>query len=470
MHVPSAVHELLVRHQQEHLLSGWDALSPSERQSLIDQIAEVDFDLMQKLFALRNEKHEGQELASSRADRAEPPSPLVRLPQSPDDRQTWQSAEQAGDALLRQGKVACILVAGGQGTRLGFDPPKGMFPLGPVSERTLFDWLCGQVAARASRAGASIPYLVMTSEATDADTRRYFRERDFLGLDPEQVFFFRQRSLPAVDDKRPRLLLDRPGRLSTSPDGHGGMLNALHTSGLLEQMADRGIEHFYYHQVDNPTAIVCDPAFLGLHLRHNADVTTKVVAKAFPQEKMGVVTSIDRRNEITEYSDLSDEQKSATLPDGTLKLWAGNTAIHVFRLGFLQDLVARRIELPFHVAHKPVPFVDEEGRRIEPGPTENTAHKFEQFIFDVLPDAGVALVVEGDRSREFNPVKNREGNDSPETSRAALLRIHREWLTAAGALVDESARVEISPQFALDAADVADKIPPGEKFSGEVVL
>ncbi len=452
------------------MLYGWDTLPDADQQVLLDQIAEVDFDLMRQLFALRSDKHAAKESAATRADRAEPPSPLVRLPDSPEDRRRWQTADQAGTELLQQGKVACILVAGGQGARLGFDPPKGMFPIGPVSERTLFDWLCGQVAARANRAGAEIPYLIMTSEATDADTKRYFRERDFLGLDADQVYFFRQRSLPAVDDKHPRLLLDRPGRLSTSPDGHGGMLHALHTSGLLEQMADQGIEHFYYHQVDNPTAIVCDPAFLGLHLQYNADVTTKVVAKAFPKEKMGVVTSIDGCCEITEYSDLSDAQMAATLPDGTLKLWAGNTAIHVFRLGFLQSLVDRRIELPFHVAHKPVPFLNAQGQRIEPGPTENTAHKFEQFIFDVLPDAAVALVVEGDRAREFNPVKNKDGNDSPETCRSALLRIHREWLTATGADVHEAARVEISPGFALDAEEVARKIPAGEKFTGNVVL
>ncbi len=248
------------------------------------------------------------------------------------------------------------------------------------------------------------------------------------------------------------------------------MLLALHASGLLQRMADQGIEHFYYHQVDNPAAIVCDTAFLGLHLQERADVTTKVVAKAFPEEKMGVVTSIDGSCEITEYSDLSEEQKAATQKDGSLKLWAGNTAIHAFRLGFLQSLIDRGIDLPFHVAHKPVPYLNEAGERIEPAPTENTAHKFEQFIFDVLPESEVALVVEGDRAREFNPVKNAEGNDSPATCREALLRIHREWLVSAGAVVDDAARVEISPEFALDAQDVAARVASGTIYTGDVIL
>lgn len=248
------------------------------------------------------------------------------------------------------------------------------------------------------------------------------------------------------------------------------MLHALHASGLLGQMAERGIEHFFYHQVDNPTAIVCEPAFLGFHLQHGADVTTKVVPKTSAAEKMGVVASVDGRCEIIEYSELSETQKSATLPDGSLQLWAGNTAIHVFRVDFLRALIDEGIELPFHVAHKPVPYIDETGQRIEPGPKENTAHKFEQFIFDVLPHAETALVVEGNRPREFNPVKNREGDDSPETCRAAMLRIHREWLTAAGANVAPDARVEIGPAFAIDEQEAAGKIQAGQTFTGDVVL
>lgn len=467
MQLNEQVRETLEANGQSHLVAFWDELSDEQQARLEQQIRDIDFELVTKLIDKRDAQAR-VESGGDRARRAQPPQDLVRLPGSTEDVQALQQAEQAGLELLRQGKVGAILVAGGQGSRLGFDLPKGMYPIGPVSERTLFQILCEQLLARSRQAGVAIPYFIMTSEATHSETVAFFEQNEFFGLGEENVFYFQQASLPAIDDSSHRLLLAEKGRIATSPDGHGGMLRALEKHGMLDVMRQRGIEHLYYHQVDNPTAIVCDPVLLGLHLTRHSDLTTKVVAKVSPEEKMGVLVTVDGHTEIIEYSDLPGDEAYRQDASGQDVFWAGNTAIHVFRRDFIESLLDDDLSLPFHIAHKKIPCVDESGSCVEPE-TPN-GNKFEQFIFDALPHARVALVVEGDRAREFNPVKNADGNDSPQTSRAAMLRIAREWIRACGGQIDDSVEVEISPLFALDEQQLAEKLEPGQTFSTRTVL
>ena len=304
-----------------------------------------------------------------------------------------------------------------------------MFPVGPVSKKSLYQWFAEQLLARSQQFGPAIPYFIMTSDATHADTVAYFEQHNFFGLSSDNVFFFQQGTLPAVELDSPRVLLDQKGRLSLSPDGHGGLINALARHGLLEEMGRQGIDFLYYHQVDNPTAIFADPAFLGWHVIRESEVSTKVVPKVSPDERMGVVCSVEDHTEIIEYSDLTPEQCRLKTADGSPIFWAGNTAIHVFNREFL-SASPRRGELPYHTAKKAVPYLNDAGERITP--TAPNARKFEQFIFDALPLAKNGLVVEADREREFNPVKNRDGADSPDTTRAALVANHHRWLRTAG--------------------------------------
>jgi UDP-N-acetylglucosamine/UDP-N-acetylgalactosamine diphosphorylase len=256
-----AISAKLNQHGQSHLLQWWPELDPAQKHALLIELQALDWE---RLAPLLVGEAAGSESARERASRAQPPLDLVRLPDRGGDAAEWARAREYGESLLRDGKVGAIVVGGGQGTRLGFDLPKGMFEIGPVSNKTLFQLLCEQLAARERRAGRPIPYYVMTSSATHEATRRYFQEQRYFGLDPDDVSFFQQGSLPAVDGES-RILLAEKWRISTSPDGHGGLLHALRRGGLLEVMADRGIEYLYYHQVDNPAAIVCDPAFVGLH-------------------------------------------------------------------------------------------------------------------------------------------------------------------------------------------------------------
>jgi UDP-N-acetylglucosamine/UDP-N-acetylgalactosamine diphosphorylase len=466
---PGELRTKLVQFGQEHLLDRRSELAPQSRQRLVEQLNELDFAQIASLVKARRAGGAAKENALvERSRRAVPPRSIVRLPQTADERKAWEQARQAGEKLLQAGKVGAILVAGGQGTRLGFDKPKGMFPIGALSHATLFQILVEQLRARSRRAGKLIPYFIMTSDATHDDTVSFFADHDYFGLPPADVYFFQQGNMPAVDAESGKLLVGSDQTLSTSPDGHGGMLAALAKAGLIDEMQGRGIEFLHYHQVDNPTAIVCDPVFLGFHTQRDCEMSVKVVAKRSAEERMGVAVDVDGKTQIIEYSDLPAEVARKTDAAGSLLLWAGSTAIHVFSRRFLERLVDRADALPFHVAHKKVPYCDAEGKMISPA-AEN-AFKFERFIFDALPLAERTLVLETDRAREFNPVKNATGDDSPDSARAALARLYHEWLRSAGAKVDDSIPVEISPLFALDAADVGAKIKPGSSFTEPTLL
>src|SRR5262249_44664659 len=261
-----------------------------------------------------------------------------------------------------------------------------------------------------------------------------------------------------------------PGRLALSPDGHGGTLTALRRSGLLDELRRRGVRHLFYFQVDNPLVQVADPAFLGHHIAHAPEASSNAVSKRGPGEKMGVCAAVDGGCTIIEYSDLPEDLAAQTDEHGRLLLWAGSPAIHVFDLDFLARMTEGAGRLPFHVARKKVPHVEPSGRQVEP--EEPNALKFERFIFDVLPMAERWTVVEALRGDEFSPVKNAEGDDSPATARQALSDQAACWLAQAGARVplrpDGSAAVplEVSPLFALDAAELAAKVKPGTVIGG----
>jgi UDP-N-acetylglucosamine/UDP-N-acetylgalactosamine diphosphorylase len=463
---PASLAAHLENHGQEHLLRFWDELSADEQDALARQIEELD---LPWLSALSDASEMTDESPAQKALRAVPPANLVTVPRDEERLLTdWAEARKAGEALLRDGRVGVILVAGGEGTRLGFPHPKGEFPIGPVSGKPLFQLLAEQVVARSKRVGAPIPYYVMTSRATHGETAAFFEKHRHFGLDPRAVRFFQQGNMPAVDRHTRRILMSSKHELALNPDGHGGLLAALERARLLEDMRRRGIDFLYYHQVDNPLARVCDPAFLGFHALRQSEVSTKVVAKLSPDERMGVAVDVDGRTQIIEYSDLPAEVASRRDAGGNVLLWAGSTAMHVFSRSFFERLRDSHLELPFHRAVKKVPSIDETGRRIEP--VSENAIKFERFIFDVLPLAERSLVVEARREDEFCPLKNKSGDFSPDHVRASMSAQFASWLTAAGAAVPERLPVEISPLYALDAEQLAAKLDRTRKFEGPAYL
>jgi UDP-N-acetylglucosamine/UDP-N-acetylgalactosamine diphosphorylase len=439
----------LAEHGQEQLLRFWNELDGDGRTRLEHDLRSLDLDLL-------------DELVVTLVQDPQPPIDVGGLepvlpapPPSPED-----IAE--GEAALRRGEVAVVVVAGGQGTRLGFDGPKGCYPIGPVSDRSLFQIHCEKIAALGVQHGRTPPLYVMTSDENHEPTAGFLAEHRNFGL--PHLRLFRQGTMPAVAANTGAVLLAERDRVALSPDGHGGTLRALARGGCLDDMRDRGVETVFYLQVDNPMVAIADPGFVGAHRCADADVSSKVVRKRDPAEKVGVVARRGARQLVIEYSDLPASLAELRRADGSLAYSAGSIALHVFRLGFLADL-ARSAELPYHRARKQVPYVDEHGNRIEPA-TAN-AIKFEQFIFDTLPRAKRSLVIETSRTAEFEPLKNATGSSSPESVRRRLSDAAADLLEAAGAVVarraDGSAAVpiELSPLVAADPEALRARVPAG---------
>lgn len=454
----------LVAHGQLHLAAHWQQLPPDAQSRFAQQLAAVDFDLMRRLATGEAKTDDWTALAA----RAKSPS-AVRLGRA-DNRFSVEAARARGAAALRSGQVGAMLVAGGQGTRLGFDHPKGMYPLGPVSNAVLFQILFEKLRAVGRRYGVTIPLFLMTSPATHAETVEFLDRHDRFGLRPEDLVVFCQATMPAVDERTGRLLLAGPGELALSPDGHGGMLAAFAKSTGPQIVRERGLRQLFYFQVDNPLAQVCDEATLGYHLLADAEMTMQVVRKHEPSEKVGVVVDVDGRMQVIEYSDLPAKEAERRAVDGTLELWAGSIAVHVFDADFLLRMSDGDGRLPFHLARKKVPYLDDAGRLVEP--TAPNALKFEKFIFDLAPAARNGLVVEVDPAEAFAPLKNEPGarTDSPEWVRRQMIAQATRWVEGAGAKVVPGTPLEISPLVAYDAETTAAAVRPGTLFDGPTYL
>ena len=460
----SDLENLLAPFGQQHLLQFWNELDEAGQQSLAGQIEGVDWSLLEKL-ATGNDKVDSW---SELAERAEvPPAITLEDFRDPD---SSRKAYSAGAKALGDGKVAFVLVAGGQGSRLGFDNPKGMYPIGPVSQRSLYQMIIEHVHARAQQFGATIPIYIMTSPPTHAASEKFLTENNWFGYPTEDIRLFCQGVMPAVDAETGKAMLAEKGKLFVSPDGHGGTLGGLDRSGCLADMKSRRIEHLFYGQVDNPLLQVCDPALVGYHILHKSEMTSQVVRKESPLQKVGNVVSVDGVVQIIEYSDLPESCARKTNEDGSLKLWAGSIAVHVFDRGFLQSVSDSADGLPFHRAHKKVAFVDSDGNQVQP--ESNNAIKFERFIFDLLPSAKNAIVCEVDAREGFAAVKNAPPADTetPDWVRAAISNLHRSWVQQAGGTVAENAVVEINPLFAVESKLLTGKLDLSQEYSEKVYL
>ena len=443
---------------QVHLLGSWDGLSDDSRRNLLSALRALDLPQIQKL---------GEHLRKPIEHAAQSfEAPMTFPLERTEEQQAYaQKAIALGERLLSESKVGFVLVAGGQGSRLGFDGPKGMVGVGPVSGLSLFGWHAARLTAAKQRFGTRITWFVMTSATNNGATRAFFEEQDFFGLGSENVHFFTQEMLPALDQEG-RIVRTTPDELFLAPNGHGGTLQALRSEGMLDLAASLGIEQFSYFQVDNPLVRPADPLFVGLHAMAEADMSSKVVTKNEPGEKVGVLGLADGKLGCIEYSDLPESLREERDSGGQLRFRAGNIAVHMIRREFAEQLTLDgQLDLPWHLARKNLKGINAEGQVAEiPGV------KFETFVFDALGATANSVTLEVRREEEFAPVKNAEGSDSPASCRLALTESFGRMLEAAGLDLPErnpdgTLPLEVDPRVAENVEQFCEtqrQMTPGE--------
>ncbi|HEU5078348.1 MAG TPA: UDPGP type 1 family protein [Opitutaceae bacterium] len=448
--------EAFERAGQGHVFAFFPQLDEAAQQRLVADAQEIDLaEVSQLTKTLLSQSAASIDLEGLA------PAPYEKLPDHGGNAAEWAQAKKVGEEALRAGRVAAFTVAGGQGTRLGYDGPKGTFPVTPVKAKTLFQVFAEKIKAAAARFGKPLHWFIMTSHVNHDATEAFFKKNNFFGLDAKRVHFFRQGRMPAVDFQG-KILLETTSSIAMSPDGHGGSLRALARSGALDLMAREGIDTLSYFQVDNPLVRFLDPAFIGFHLLRKSDMSSKMVPKAYAEEKLGHFCEQKGKLVVVEYSDLPMSLQRETDASGQLRFIAGSIAIHVLDTAFIRRMAegGPGVSLPFHRADKKIPTIDPSGKPVKPEKPNGV--KFEMFVFDALPFANNPLVIETRRKDDFSPVKNAEGVDSPKSCREDQLRQFTRWFKANGAEVaaDDSglpkAVFEVSPLFGYDEDSFAE--------------
>ncbi len=444
--------ELAAKYGQDHVFRFWDQLNDAGRTALLADLAQVDFALMRRLA-------EQWILSQPPPETFRHIEPVPVIPtDAPDAREAWDAGEEA----LRAGRVGLFLVAGGQGTRLGFDGPKGAYPIGPITGRTLFACHADKIHNLQRRYGCALPWYIMVSDANAAATKAFFDENEYFDLDPDNVHFLQQRVVPCMDAQG-RFMLEAPDRLAMNPNGHGGCIPAMVENGILDDARNRNVDLLSYFQVDNWAVKVADPRFIGYHVLRNAEMSSKNHYKNHVREAVGVHCLCDGEYRVIEYSELDlYPQLLETDAEGNVRYCAGNPAIHIISTAFVQRIHDIFDQFPWHLAHKRIPFINEAGERIEPAAPNG--YKFETFVFDALrfvkhPPVAVGIEREG----EYTPIKQYEGENSVVAARRSMASLWSKWLDAAGSPVPRDAegicaiQLEISPRFALTQEEFVSK-------------
>jgi len=439
--------EELSKYGQEHLLTHWDSLSQEQRKELYTELQELNLQELTEDFnrTVEELKNAGQKLD----DRMEPldESQCGAVVKSWDGE--LRKYEQLSMAEISEGNVGILLLAGGQGTRLGTTYPKGMYNVGLPSEKTLFQLQAERIlklerlAAEKTGKEGNITWYIMTSASTVGPTEAFFQNNEYFGLKKENIVVFQQGTLPCFTFEG-KIILGEKHKLSRAPDGNGGLYRALRTQGVLQDMKKRGIKYIQLYCVDNILVKVGDPYFMGYCLTKGAECANKVVRKGAPTEAVGITCKVDGHYQVVEYSEITNSSSELRNPDGSLVYSAANICIHFFTFEFLERVVnTHERSLQHHVAKKKIPYVNEAGEIVKP--TTPNGIKMEKFVFDVFRFAENFVVWECLRDEEFAPLKNAEGakDCTPSYCRNAVLALHHQWLMAAGVTVVDPSGKEV---------------------------
>jgi len=440
--------EELSKYGQEHLLAHWDSLSQEQREELFAELKALDFQELNEDFSrtIAEMKNAGQKLD----DRMQPldEAQCGAVVKSSDGE--LNHFEGLAMEEISAGRVGILLLAGGQGTRLGTTYPKGMYNVGLPSEKTLFQLQAERILKLETLAEAktgkkgNITWYIMTSASTVGPTEAFFQNNDYFGLKKENIVVFQQGTLPCFTFEG-KIILGEKHKLSRAPDGNGGLYRALKTQGVLQDMKKRGIKYIQLYCVDNILVKVGDPIFMGYCLYKRAECANKVVRKGAPTEAVGITCKVDGHYQVVEYSEITDSSSELRNPDGSLVYSAANICIHFFTFEFLERVVnTHERSLQHHVAKKKIPFVNDAGEIVKP--TTPNGIKMEKFVFDVFRFAENFVVWECLRDEEFAPLKNAEGakDCTPSYCRNAVLSLHQKWLREAGAEIVNPSGEELS--------------------------
>lgn len=395
--------ELLEKNNQSHLLKYFDELSEEQQEHLLEQISEIDFDLIKLI---------------DNADTVEDKGVITPLENSVSIKDIEENEEKfraKGVEAIKAGKVAALLLAGGMGTRLGSDKPKGMYNIGETKDVFIFEMLIRNLMDVVDECGVWVPLYIMTSEKNDKDTRDFFEEKDYFGYNKDYVKFFKQEMAPACSFDG-KIFLERKDRVSTSPNGNGGWFISFEKAGLLDEAKAKGIEYINIFAVDNVCQRMVDPLFVGAMLDGGYVSASKVVSKATPEEKVGVLCLEDGRPSIVEYYELTEDMRYETLPDGSLAYKDGVILNYLFKVEDLEKNMHNNLST--HVVKKKIECLDEDGNTVKPE-VEN-GYKFETLVLDMIHDMDNCLAYEVVREKEFAPIKNKTGVDSVDTAKELL--------------------------------------------------
>lgn len=392
----------LEKYNQGHLLKYYSTLPEAEQAALLQQISETDLSVVTRI---------GKKEAAKKESSISPIAAMTL-----DEINTGREAfTETGTEAIRSGKVGAVLLAGGMGTRLGSDNPKGMYDIGITKPVYIFQRIVDNLFDIVDKTRTWIHLFIMTSDKNHEITQKFFEEQQFFGYDKEHIHFFRQDMAPASDYEG-KILLESKGKLATSPNGNGGWFSSLTNAGLLGFMKQEGIEWLNVFAVDNVLQRIADPCFIGAVIERNCEAGAKVVRKNHPDEKVGVMCLEDGHPSIIEYYELTDSLRDTMTEDGEPAYNFGVILNYLFRIDSLEKVVNK--ELPLHIVEKKIPCLNEQGEFIQP--EEPNGYKFETLILDLIKLLDSCLPFEVERSEEFAPIKNKTGIDSVESAQLLL--------------------------------------------------
>lgn len=405
------VEKKLKKAGQEHLLKYYERITDDKKkENFLNLILTIDFDAINEIYLDSKKNITNKDFVIE---------PIKFIDKEKIDEKEYVEYEKLGKDIIKSGKLAVVTMAGGQGTRLGHTGPKGTFDLGLESHKSIFEILCDTLKSENERYGVSVPWYIMTSDENNSETVEFFEKHNYFGYNKGDIFFFTQSKLPMVDTNG-KCLIDEKGNIKEAADGHGGIFKSILKSGALYDMQSRGIEWVFIGGVDNVLVKPVDPVLIGLSIKDNVDAAGKSIIKANPHEKVGIFCKRNGRPSVIEYSEISDELAEERLENGELKYAESHILCNLFSLNAINKIAS--IDLPYHVAFKKAKYIDCDGNLIVS--EKPNAYKFESFIFDAFEKLDDLVVLRVKRENEFAPVKNAEGEDSPETARKLYIEFH----------------------------------------------